>query len=179
MVRPRTILEFAALSAILAVLPLMSATVPAVHAYGNTALWQIGLSFNCNNPSVCDSMLGGFWGWIEFDSGGLGDATLTGCSHLTGPTSHGSAGADHFNAEITGWTIMPGSVGPLTFFVTSGTMTFTGTVPRGPPITMPISPTPLDTGIPAVPGHFSMASVLGFTPPPGVNFQIQVVQLTH
>ena len=179
MIRLTRILEFAALSVILAVLPLMSATVPAVHAYGNTALWQIGLSFNCNNPSVCDSMLGGFWGWIEFDSGGLGDATLTGCSHLTSPTSHGSAGADHFNAEITGWTTMLGSAGPSTFFVTSGTMTFTGTVPRGPPITMPISPTPLDTGIPAVPGHFSMASVLGFTPPPGVNFQIQVVQLTH
>src|SRR6266700_688811 len=129
LIRPKTILEFAALSAILAVLPLMSTTVPAVHAYGNTALWQIGVSLNCNNPSFCGSMLGGFWGWVEFDSGGLGDATLTGCGHLTGPTSHGTAGADHFNVEITGWTIMPGSAGPITFFVTSGTMTFTGTIP--------------------------------------------------
>ena len=185
MVRQKTILEFAALSVILAILPLMSATVPAVHAYGNTALWQLGVSFNCNNPDFCidpatgQPQLGGLWGWVEFDNGGLGDATLTGCGHLTGPTSHGSGGADHFNAEITGWTVMPGSAGPMTFFVTSGTMTFTGTVPRGPPITMPISPTPFDTGFPAVPGHFSMASVLGFTPPPGVNFQIQVVQLTH
>jgi len=139
--------------------------VPAAHAYGSNALWQIGLSFNCNNPSFCDSMRGGFWGWVGFDSGGLGDATLTGCGHLTGPTSHGSGGADHFNVEITGWTIMPGSAGPLTFFVTSGTMTFTGTVPRGPPITVPISPTPLDTGFPAVPGHFSTSMILGFTPP--------------
>ena len=179
MIRPKTILEFASLSAILAVLPLVPMAVPAAHAYGSTALWQIGLSFNCNNPSFCDSMLGGFWGWVEFDSGGLGDATLTGCGHLTGPTSHGSAGADHFNVDITGWTIMPGSAGPLTFFVTSGTMTFTGTVPRGPPITVPISPTPLDTGFPAVPGHFSTSMILGFTPPPGVTFVIQVVQLTH
>src|SRR5437870_2634607 len=99
--------------------------------------------------------------------------------HLTGPTSQVSAGADHFNVDMTGWTIMPGSAGPLTFFVTSGTMTFTGTVPRGPPITVPISPTPLDTGFPAVPGHFSTSMILGFTPPPGVTFVIQVVQLTH
>jgi len=179
LIRPKTILEFAALSAILAVLPLMSTTIPAVHAYGNTALWQIGVSLNCNNPSFCGTMLGGFWGWVEFDSGGLGDGTLTGCGHLTGPTSQGTAGADHFNAEITGWTIMSGSAGPMTFFVTSGTMTFTGTIPRGPPITVPISPTPLDTGFPAASGHFSSQTIFGLRAPPGTNFEIQVVQLTH
>ena len=67
----------------------------------------------------------------------------------------------------------------MTFFVTSGTMTFTGTIPRGPPITVPISPTPLDTGFPAAPGHFSSQTIFGLRAPPGTNFEIQVVQLTH
>ena len=158
-------------------LGLFKAIVPTsiAEAYGKDALWQIGLSFNCNNPTFCGPELGGFWGWVEFDSGGLGDATLTGCGRLASPGGPGLAGAEHFNVEITGWTIAPGSAGPLTFFVTSGTMTITGHT-GGRPITVPIAG-PIDTGIPAVPGHYNTAQILGFTPPPGVAFQIQVVQL--
>src|SRR5262249_31082042 len=53
--------------------------------YGKNALWQIGLSFNCNNPAFCGAdATGGFWGWVEFDRGGQGNATLTGCGHLVG-----------------------------------------------------------------------------------------------
>ena len=120
--------------------------------------------------------LGGFWGWVEFDSGGQGDATLTGCGHLVASGGPG-AGADHFNVEITGWTIEPGTAGPLTFFITDGTMTFTGNT-GGRPVTVPIL-SPIDTGIRAVAGHYNTAQILGFNPPPGVAFQIQVVQLTH
>jgi len=56
-------------------------------------------------------------------------------------------------------------------------MTITGHT-GGPPVTVPIGPLPLDTGIPAVAGHFSTLMILGFTPPPGVTFVI-LVQLTH
>jgi hypothetical protein len=31
-----------------------------------------------------------------------------------------------------------------------------------------------DTGVSAVPGHYSTSDVLGFDPPPGVAIQIQV-----
>ena len=36
-----------------------------------------------------------------------------------------------------------------------------------------------DTGIPAAAGHYSFQSLFGYAAPPGVNFQIQVVQITH
>ena len=41
-----------------------------VGAYGGGAdhdMWQVGISFNCNNPDFCGPSLGGFWGWAEFD----------------------------------------------------------------------------------------------------------------
>lgn len=154
-----------------------------VQAYGNDALWQIGLSVNCNDPSLCLNPpfgVGGFWGWIEFDPNGMGDATLTGCSHLS--SSLGVlTGADYLHIEITNWTIAPGSGGPATFIITDGTVTFSGVNTKGAPVTVPLSALGgvFDTGVPAAAGHYSYASLFGFAPPPGVNFQIQVVQLTH
>lgn len=32
---------------------LLSAAPSTAQAYGNDALWQIGLSFNCNNQDLC------------------------------------------------------------------------------------------------------------------------------
>ena len=149
-------------------------------AYGNDALWQIGLSFNCNDPSLCLNPpfgVGGLWGWIEFDKGGQGDATLAGCTHLS--SSLGLlTGADYLRIEITNWTVGPGG----TFVITDGTVTFSGVNTRGKPVTVPISAAfggVLDTGVPAAAGHYSYASLFGFAPPPGVNFEIQVVQITH
>jgi hypothetical protein len=145
-------------------------------AYGSNALWQIGLSANCNNPSVCGAdELGGFWGWVELDADNTGDATFAGCGHLQGRQLPGSSGAGGLRIDITGWTIESGSAGPQTFFVTSEVDTFTG---RGGPVTVTIPSENFDTGVPAVPGHYSTADVFGFTAP-GVAFQLQVVQLTH
>ncbi len=140
---------------------------PAAHAYGPTALWQIGLSENCDNPSVCGATnLGGFWGWAEFDSGGLGDAELTGCGHLQGGPA---GGAQHFSADITSWTVGPDG----NFMILSGTQTFDGhgggSIPVGT----------IDTGIPAMAGHFSAQTIFGMQGPPGTNFEIQVTQLNH
>jgi hypothetical protein len=146
---------------------------PSAKAYGNNALWQIGMSFNCDNPSACGPDLGGFWGWAEFDRGGEGDAQLTGCSHMRGGPG---AGAQHFAVDVHGWTIAPGSAGPETFFVTSETDTITGHT-GGPPVTIDIPSEYMDTGIPAVPGHYSTTEIFGMKPPPGVSIQIQVVQL--
>src|SRR6266496_4804394 len=59
------------------------AAAPSAGAYGSAALWQIGLSGNCNNPSVCGAdQLGGFWGWVEFDNDNTADAELADCQHL-------------------------------------------------------------------------------------------------
>ena len=39
----------------------------SAHAYGGDGsmdVWQIGISFNCNNKTACGGEdLGGFWGW--------------------------------------------------------------------------------------------------------------------
>jgi hypothetical protein len=153
---------------------LLTATIAPVGAYGGGAthdMWQVGISFNCNNPDFCGANLGGFWGWVEFDRSAdgqqtWGDAELTGCSHTVG--GGGFAGAAHISIEITSWTIGVGSAGPQTF-IASGIETDSF---RGNKVTFPV--TNQDTGITAVPGHYSTSDVLGFDPPPGVAIQIQV-----
>ena len=77
------------------------------------------------------------------------------------------AGAGHTSLEIESWTIAPGSAGPQTFY-TSGEETDTV---HGTKTTEPF--TNEDTGISAVPGHYSTSDVFGFTAP-GVAVQIQV-----
>jgi hypothetical protein len=155
-------------------------------AYGHNGglnVWQVGLSENCNNPSLCGADLGGFWGWLVFTQDPAtgetdADAELTGCSHMVRAGGPGLAGALHFSAEGE-WVIAAGSAGDQTFFLTGGTQTITG---HGQPVTVPLTnddgslttpDNPLDTGISAAPGHYSTAELLGFTEP-GVAFQVQV-----
>jgi len=151
-------------------------TAPAANAYGNKALWQVGLSFNCNNPSFCGNDLGGFWGWVEFDQGFTGDAELTGCGHSVGGGGPGG-GAGHASVDITLWHIGPAQPGDPTypggqvFYVDDNVTTLVG---HGPPQVVPHDPDFLgDSGIPAAPGHYS------FHPAPGVAFDLQVAQLNH
>jgi hypothetical protein len=151
------------------------AAVPA-GAYGGGAnhdMWQVGVSGNCNNPSVCNTPefggTGGFWGWAEFDRSAdrtqtWGDAEFAFCFHTV---DGGGAGAGHTSLEIESWTIAPGSTGPHTFYA-SGEETDTF---RGTKTTFDF--TNMDTGITAVPGHYSTSEVFGFTAP-GVAFQAQV-----
>src|SRR5436853_4571264 len=94
----RSIVMVAALAAAAA---LAAGFASSAGAYGGGAshdTWQVGLSFNCDNPTFCGNNLGGFWGWVEFDRAGTqtwGDAQLTGCGHSVGGGGPGSAGAGH------------------------------------------------------------------------------------
>jgi hypothetical protein len=77
---------------------------PAAQAYGSDHVYQLTFSLNCNNKTspLCgpDQFgLGGVWGWIEPDSDGNADATVTFCSHATGQT-----GAFHENLDVP-WSI--------------------------------------------------------------------------
>jgi hypothetical protein len=159
-----------------AVTAALALSVSPAGAYGGGAnhdMWQVGLSFNCNDPSLCNTEefggTGGFWGWVEFDRSAdgtqtWGDAELAFCFHTVGG---GGAGAGHTSIEVESWTIAPGSAGPQTFFASGEeTDSFRGT-------TETFDVTNEDTGIPAVPGHYSTDDVLGFTAP-GVAIQIQV-----
>jgi hypothetical protein len=169
----RSILMVAALAA--AALLAVGFASPA-GAYGGGAshdMWQIGFSFNCNNPTpgACDfnGGTGGDWGWVEFDRSAdgtqtWGDAQTAFCFHTIGG---GGAGAGHSSIDVTSWTIAPGSAGPQTFFA-SGTETDSF---RG--MTQTITLTNEDTGIPAAPGHYDTSQILGFSAP-GIAFHLQV-----
>jgi hypothetical protein len=100
----RTVLLLAALIAAAAV---SAGFATSAGAYGGGAshdTWQIGLSFNCDSPTLCAGGQGGFWGWVEFDrwsNGSItGDAQLTGCGHTVGGGGPGSAGAGHEDLDI-------------------------------------------------------------------------------
>ena len=143
-------------------------------AYGGGAgtfgVYQLGVSFNCNNPDACGGETGGFWGWMEFDetTPHSGDGEFAGCGHTVGGGGPGSAGAGHTSYEVTDWYIAPGSAGPETFYA-SGMETDRF---RGQTVTF--SFTNEDTGLPAAPGHHNAAELFGAKPPPGVTIQVQV-----
>jgi hypothetical protein len=139
-------------------------------AYGGGAghdTWQVGLSFNCNNPSFCGAEeLGGFWGWVEFDrfaDGTItGDAQLTGCHHFV--RGGGRGGAGHADVDITSAHISPSQDGDPNF--PGGQVFYVDhNVVNG----VTDDPDFLgDSGIPVEPGHYSLH------PAPAVAFMVQV-----
>jgi len=153
------------------------AAMPSAGAYGKTAQYQVAVSFNCDStvPGACDQFggQGGFWAWYEFDNDGTGDATGTGCGHVTGGAGPGLAGAGHENVDITGWHIgvsqpedpVQGNV----FYIDSDLTTFVG---RGGPQTVPDANVG-DTTVPTTPGHYSLKLA------PGISAQVQVTQIPN
>jgi len=154
------------------------AGVPA-SAYASGTGFQVVESLSCTNPSFCGSLgLASFHGTAQFNSDGTasGQLTVGGLVQASGP----AAGTQHFAVDIADLGGQPGwFAGPNgNFFITNETDTFTGRS-GGPPVTVSdaFPPYPHDLGIPATAGHFNTTRLFGFTPPPGVTFQIQVTQL--
>jgi hypothetical protein len=83
----RILLSVVSSGALIIALFAAGATTASAYAPGNIAEYQIGLSFNCQNPVTCVASttnpfgIGGFWGWIELDAGCTGDAQLTAQGH--------------------------------------------------------------------------------------------------
>jgi hypothetical protein len=165
---------FLMLAALAAAAALAAGFASSAGAYGGGAshdMWQVGLSFNCNNPSFCGDELGGFWGWAEFDrysDGSItGDAEFAGCGHTIGGGGPGSAGAGHISVDVTAAHIGPGGPddppGVNVFYIDHNVTTsiFQGTVVDDPEFLG-------DSGIPADAGHYS------FHPAPGVAGSVQV-----
>lgn len=151
--------------------------VPAAQAAPTAvAVWQVAVSLNCDNAGFCGDGLGGLRGREVFYSDGTAFGELTQGSHDAGDGP--AAGAQHLSAQATGWFIAPSSANPAVndLWISSEIATFTGGTGT-PPVTLanPFPPYPEDTGIPAAPGHYDTGTFLGFTPPPGVSFQVEVV----
>jgi hypothetical protein len=71
-------------AALIAAAALAAAFAGSAGAYGGGAThdtWQIGLSFNCDSPTLCAGGQGGFWGWVELDRWANGSITgdIKGC----------------------------------------------------------------------------------------------------
>jgi hypothetical protein len=118
---------------------------PANAGYGPGHEFQITLSMNCDNPSVCGSNLGGDWGWAVLNANGTGDLQSTFCFHVLGM---GGGGAGHASVDIFSWTIADGHF----VILSASDPSFVG-------------PTP----IPSAPGRYR------FHPAPGVNTEVNVV----
>src|SRR5215472_15549776 len=95
---------------------LLFSILPAAHAYGNTAQWQIGFSGTCNVPTMCGPPGGsgtfGFWGWCQF--GGSTGSTAPGTTGTSGDcqvTQYARSDVGqpinptHVKVDITGWVM--------------------------------------------------------------------------
>ena len=195
----RTMYNSKVLLILLASLPLLAiVTIPA-HAYGREQ-WQTTFSFNCNaSISFCSGF--GFWGWCAFGgsapdglSGSTGDCQIT-LYNFNGKLGEPAYGPTHLTVDYSHWFITTGSMGfptrpDLVSFWGTGTVSAVG---PGTSVLFPGASFPVafgcpsgalfflcDTGIPAVPGHYTWSEIpfVPFIPPqPGLEYHIQVTHI--
>jgi hypothetical protein len=150
------------------------ATALGAAAYGPTAVYQIGASFNCDNPGSAGVVfctnpqtgaveLGGDWGWVELDgaarssTSGTGDIVITFCGHsVPGP----GAGASNFQADVT-WFTFSSATPPSDSPPDSNNMY----------LQVSVVGTPVVFHAPATAGHYA------FNAAPGVNGMIQIAKV--
>ena len=154
-----------------AIVVLAAGFAASASAYGGGAThdtWQIAISTNCDNPTLCGGGGGGFWGWVEFDrfaDGTItGDAQLAGCGHFGPGGGPHSAGALHYDMDVTSAHIGPAQPGDPNypggqdFYVDSNVV---NGVPNDPNFLG-------DTQVPVEPGHYADH------PAPGITNLLQV-----
>jgi hypothetical protein len=97
------------------------AAAPApVAAYGTEHLYEVTLSYNCQNMTICPSTpfgIGGIWGWLEPDAAGQADGELLFQGHQNAnPALNGTGKSIAVNGYTTINCPTPAS-GPLCFLV--------------------------------------------------------------
>jgi hypothetical protein len=147
---------------------------PAV-AYGTDHLFEVTLSYNCQNMTICPSTpfgIGGIWGWLEPDAGGAADGELLFQGHQNANPALNGTGK---SIAIQGYTTVscPG-LNPLCGVVAleqpptdpnnNYFVFFTTFRTAGGEINLPIA-------TPATPGHYNQHFA------PGVDVTATVTQL--
>jgi hypothetical protein len=170
----RAVLAIGAMSLILTTALAVLTAGPA-SAYGK-ANWQVTFAGTATVPGAGFGF--GFWGWCEFaggvTSGNDGDCQFAQYVHL----ASGSGFTCHESLDLTAWTAAGGT------FVITGTSTVSPTNLTNPCNSIfpgSSSFTGVDTGIPAMPGHFDigLAGIPGGAPPGAVGeFNVTVVQVS-
>ena len=170
-------LSLALFGAVAALAGGLSSSAKAYGGDGHMGVYQVGVSFNCDNRTLCVDpetglpSLGGFWGWLELDnasadglSGVGGDGEFAGCGH-----GGDFNGAGHTSYDIDTWWIAPDPAnGDLPTFFASGTETDSF---RGQTESFSFSGT---TGIPAFTVHRPILQFFGQPTPPGMSVNVQV-----
>ncbi len=145
-----------AVAAIVAFGACTTASTSHALAYGGgPALYQITMSFNCQNKTLCVASpsnpfgIGGGWGWIDLSSNLTGDIQFEGQGHDNADPALN--GAVHFAGDVSAVVLQMPSGPLLVIQGTSGTAL--GFV----------------IGLPATPGHYQL-------PPtgPGISNQVQI-----
>lgn len=170
--RIRTAAVACAAGAVLTATLLVVATATPAMAYGK-ANWQLTFAGTANFASTGNSF--GFWGWCDLAggvaSGTSGDCQIAQYVH----TPSGSGFTCHENVDLTAWTTTTGSG----TFVITGSATVNPTAVTGPCLGLFPGSSPfadVDTGFPAVPGHFSPG--VGALAPGAVGeFNVTVTQV--
>jgi len=139
----------------------------SANAYGPEHLYQVTLSENCQNKTLCVASaqnpfgIGGIWGWIEPDLGGTADTAVVAQGHSNAnPSLNGTV---HFPSSWD-WAVIHMSSPPPPLV--------SATDPNGNYFFFTIAVIPgFQFLTPATPGHYAVT--LG----PGVSSQVTVVQM--
>jgi hypothetical protein len=154
-----------------------TASAATANAYGTEHLFEITLSYNCQNIPVCDSMpfgVGGIWGWYEPDAGGGTDGQIQLQGHQN--TIHPFFNASLHDTAIGPWSrfnCAPPSPPPSCALVAfEGVPTDSNNTYFLFPTTFPVPGPPFPIVTPATAGHYSVR--FG----PGIFSNATVTQLT-
>lgn len=164
----------------------------AARPNGTIEKWVASFTDQCTNPSVCGQQsLGGEWGYGVFvrdDATGVATAEIEVVFAFHDVQESGPIQAtSHLKTHVTAWSVGPGFNGVPNFVFdnyystfTGGTGLFTDGIRAGPPFDSEpcFLGCPLETEIPAVPGHYTIESFFGIDELPGFSYQATVVKVS-
>ncbi|HEX9017238.1 MAG TPA: hypothetical protein VF960_14705 [Chloroflexota bacterium] len=118
-------------TAVLAGAVLVGGAASAFADYGNSAQYQVEISFNCNGTLTC-APVGqnfGMWLWIELSSGGTGTYQGADCADQTGSPTVPPSGASHDSGDVH-WSYSGSNIVITGVTIVKGELPLTLTVPR-------------------------------------------------